>query len=105
MYPAEPGEPLPWQPGHPVSRVRLDPEYTWQHVVFGGVFGLDRGFCLMIGGEDGPVLGYLSHVERRASDWDRQGRPDRLLATGASLRSACSHCVASLSSSAVSTAR
>ena len=26
---------------------------------------------------------HLSDVERRASDWDRQGRPDRLLATGA----------------------
>lgn len=28
---------------------------------------------------------HLSDVERRASDWDRQGRPDRLLATGADL--------------------
>lgn len=41
MYPAEPGEPLPWQPGPAVSGVRLDPKYTWQHVVYGGVFGLD----------------------------------------------------------------
>ena len=41
MYRASAGEPLPWQPGHRVARERLDPPLTWQHLVHGGVFGLD----------------------------------------------------------------
>ncbi|TGN72337.1 hypothetical protein E5083_30060 [Streptomyces bauhiniae] len=31
---------LPWEDGHPVRSLPLDPGYTWQHIVYGGCFAL-----------------------------------------------------------------
>ena len=38
VYEAKADRPLPWEQGHPLQRVRLDPGYAWQHIVYGGVF-------------------------------------------------------------------
>ncbi|MFD8292439.1 DEAD/DEAH box helicase [Streptomyces lavendulae] len=32
--------PLPWQAGHPLRSVALEPGYGWQHVVYGGTYAL-----------------------------------------------------------------
>ncbi|MEU7152255.1 DEAD/DEAH box helicase [Streptomyces sp. NPDC045456] len=32
--------PLPWEEGHPLRSVPLDPGYAWQHVVYGGTYRL-----------------------------------------------------------------
>jgi hypothetical protein len=47
IYAVEPGKPLPWQAGHSVAAVRLEAWQTWQHVVYGGVFGLDLLYARM----------------------------------------------------------
>jgi hypothetical protein len=41
IYRAVAGEPLTWQPGHRIEAERLSPRMTWQHLVYGGIFGLD----------------------------------------------------------------
>ncbi|MEY9956621.1 AAA domain-containing protein [Streptacidiphilus sp. MAP5-52] len=38
VYRARAGAPLPWQDGHELREVRLEPGFAWQHVVYGGVF-------------------------------------------------------------------
>jgi hypothetical protein len=36
------GSLLPWEDGHRLRSVRLKPDQVWRHVVYGGVFSLDR---------------------------------------------------------------
>jgi hypothetical protein len=31
---------LPWEDGHPVRSLPLDPGFVWQHIVYGGCFAL-----------------------------------------------------------------
>ncbi|MFI9724631.1 DEAD/DEAH box helicase [Streptomyces sp. NPDC052396] len=33
-------DPLPWEEGHPLRSVPLEPGYAWQHVVYGGAYRL-----------------------------------------------------------------
>ncbi|GAA0441843.1 DNA helicase [Acrocarpospora corrugata] len=42
VFSVTPGEPLPWEEGHPLKRRRLNPDRTWRHLLFGGVFELTR---------------------------------------------------------------
>src|ERR1700730_524968 len=37
-----PGEPAPWEPGHPLTDTAVKPGMVWRHVVYGGVFQLSR---------------------------------------------------------------
>lgn len=41
-YEPRPGQPLPWQDGHPLGRQQLPDDRVWRHTVYGGVFELDR---------------------------------------------------------------
>ncbi|MFD8081947.1 DEAD/DEAH box helicase [Kitasatospora sp. NPDC059722] len=54
VYEVSPDRPLPWQDGHPLRRLPLEPGFTWQHVVYGGVFPLSavRDALLEVFGED-----------------------------------------------------
>jgi tetratricopeptide (TPR) repeat protein len=38
----ERSSPLPWEDGHRLRRVKLEQDQVWRHVVYGGVFSLDR---------------------------------------------------------------
>ncbi|MFD0656784.1 DEAD/DEAH box helicase [Thermocatellispora tengchongensis] len=38
----EPGGLLPWEPGHPLQHRRIKPTMTWRHILYGGIFQLDR---------------------------------------------------------------
>jgi hypothetical protein len=42
VYRVTAGAPLPWEAGHDLQNIRLDPRMTWRHTVYGGVFSLDR---------------------------------------------------------------
>ncbi|MEV8534655.1 DEAD/DEAH box helicase [Streptomyces sp. NPDC051211] len=55
VYAAEPGQPMPWEPGHPLRTVPLEPGYGWQHVVYGGAYTLSavRDTLLHVFGESG----------------------------------------------------
>ncbi|MCX5199269.1 ATP-binding protein [Streptomyces sp. NBC_00249] len=55
VYAAVPGEPAPWEAGHPLRSVPLEPGYGWQHVVYGGAFALSavRDTLLDVFGESG----------------------------------------------------
>lgn len=41
-YAVDPDGPAPWEPGHPLRRVRLPPGRVWRYSLYGGVFSLDR---------------------------------------------------------------
>ncbi|WP_433259616.1 DEAD/DEAH box helicase (plasmid) [Streptosporangium sp. CA-135522] len=43
----EPGEPLPWQPGHPLRRRRIKTTMAWRHILYGGLFSLERMRALL----------------------------------------------------------
>jgi hypothetical protein len=47
VYPVRSAEPLPWEAGHPLRRVTRKPRLTWRHVVYGGVYSLDRVHALL----------------------------------------------------------
>ncbi|MGR4880577.1 DEAD/DEAH box helicase [Streptomyces sp. LARHCF249] len=55
VYAAEPDRPLPWEAGHPLRAVPLEPGYGWQHVVYGGAYALAavRDTLLRVFGESG----------------------------------------------------
>ncbi|MFJ8164294.1 DEAD/DEAH box helicase [Streptomyces sp. NPDC096136] len=55
VYPVEGDGPLPWDAGHPLRAVPLDPGYAWQHVVYGGAYALSavRDTLLRVFGESG----------------------------------------------------
>ncbi|WP_344396337.1 hypothetical protein [Streptomyces vastus] len=40
VYPVTVDGPLPWEAGHPLRSVPLEPGYAWQHVVYGGAYAL-----------------------------------------------------------------
>ncbi|MFI8105459.1 DEAD/DEAH box helicase [Streptomyces sp. NPDC086023] len=40
VYAVEAGRPAPWEAGHPLRSVPLEPGYGWQHVVYGGTYEL-----------------------------------------------------------------
>ncbi|WP_327308717.1 hypothetical protein OG730_38890 [Streptomyces sp. NBC_01298] len=40
VYAAEPDGPMPWEAGHPLRSVPVEPGYGWQHVVYGGAYAL-----------------------------------------------------------------
>ncbi|MER7213077.1 AAA domain-containing protein [Streptosporangium sp. NPDC000239] len=42
VFHVKPGEPLPWHPDHPLRRRRIKPTMAWRHILYGGVFPLDR---------------------------------------------------------------
>ncbi|MFE3559410.1 DEAD/DEAH box helicase [Streptomyces sp. NPDC059193] len=46
-------QPMPWEDGHPLRSVRLEPGYGWQHVVYGGTYALSavRDTLLRVFGE------------------------------------------------------
>lgn len=48
------GEPPPWDPAHPLARLRPSAGMVWQHTVYGGIFGLERLRDVVVGvfGED-----------------------------------------------------
>lgn len=39
---ADGSSPLPWEEGHRIRAVKLEQRQAWRHVVYGGVFSLDR---------------------------------------------------------------
>ncbi|MBC3843277.1 hypothetical protein GXW82_32910 [Streptacidiphilus sp. 4-A2] len=49
VYEARSDRPLPWEEGHPLRRVRLDPGYVWQHVVYGGVYEFAKVRDVLVG--------------------------------------------------------
>ncbi|RPF43594.1 AAA domain-containing protein [Streptomyces sp. Ag109_G2-6] len=55
VYPLEADGPLPWEAGHPLRSVPLEPGYDWQHVVYGGTYALAavRDTLLRVFGESG----------------------------------------------------
>jgi hypothetical protein len=44
VYQVKAGEPLPWQPGHELARVRRGKDQAWRHVVYVGVYSLESVF-------------------------------------------------------------
>ncbi|MEU7227888.1 DEAD/DEAH box helicase [Streptomyces chrestomyceticus] len=40
VHPVTADGPLPWEEGHPLRSVPLNPGYAWQHVVYGGAYRL-----------------------------------------------------------------
>ncbi|MGK5529521.1 DEAD/DEAH box helicase, partial [Streptomyces sp. URMC 129] len=42
VYAVAPGRALPWEAGHELGSVPLRPGHVWQHVVYGGVYSLER---------------------------------------------------------------
>ncbi|WP_431910706.1 AAA domain-containing protein [Micromonospora carbonacea] len=44
VFAALPGQPLPWETGHELSRWKLRPNQTWRHVVYLGIYRLDELF-------------------------------------------------------------
>lgn len=55
VYAAEPDRPMPWEAGHPLRSVPIEPGYGWQHVVYGGAYALAavRDTLLHVFGESG----------------------------------------------------
>ncbi|MEW2417538.1 DEAD/DEAH box helicase [Streptomyces sp. NPDC046866] len=55
VYRVEPGRPVPWEAGHPLRSIPLEPGYGWQHVVYGGAYALSavRDTLLDVFGESG----------------------------------------------------
>jgi AAA domain len=49
-----PGEPMPWEPGSPLSRLPVRQDQVWRHEVFGGVYDLRqvRDALISLYGED-----------------------------------------------------
>ncbi|MEV0115300.1 AAA domain-containing protein [Streptomyces sp. NPDC050844] len=54
VYAVAEDEPLPWEDGHPLRSVRLEPGFVWQHVVYGGTYALRtvRDVVLQVFGEN-----------------------------------------------------
>ncbi|MFV2115775.1 AAA domain-containing protein [Micromonospora sp. LOL_025] len=44
VYAVHPGQPLPWEKGHELSRRKLRPNQAWRHVVYLGIYRLDELF-------------------------------------------------------------
>lgn len=44
VFDVAPGEPLPWDAGHPVRRQRLTKNQTWRHIVYVGTYPLESVF-------------------------------------------------------------
>ncbi len=42
VYEIDPGGPLPWEDGHPLSRVPAGRDRVWRHTVYCGVYSLDQ---------------------------------------------------------------
>lgn len=63
VYAAEADRPMPWEAGHALRSVPVEPGYGWQHVVYGGTYPLSavRDTLLDVFGE---------------SDEDHDGRMD-----------------------------
>ncbi|WP_251056306.1 DEAD/DEAH box helicase [Streptomyces sp. ISL-94] len=53
VYAAAQDRPMPWEAGHPLRSVPLEPGYGWQHVVYGGTYALSavRDTLLRVFGE------------------------------------------------------
>ncbi|MFJ4781310.1 DEAD/DEAH box helicase [Streptomyces sp. NPDC088762] len=53
VYAAALDQPMPWEAGHPLRSVPLEPGYGWQHVVYGGTYALSavRDTLLRVFGE------------------------------------------------------
>ncbi|WP_460889043.1 DEAD/DEAH box helicase family protein, partial [Promicromonospora xylanilytica] len=54
-YDVAPAGPTPWEPGHELRLVDLDPDKVWRYTLYGGVFSLDRLYRTLADafGEDG----------------------------------------------------
>ncbi|MFI9643982.1 AAA domain-containing protein [Micromonospora sp. NPDC051925] len=44
VFAVHPGQPLPWEAGHELSRRKLRPNQAWRHVVYLGIYRLDALF-------------------------------------------------------------
>jgi hypothetical protein len=55
-YQIRPGQPLPWQDGHPLRRKSPGKDRVWRYTVYGGVFALDRLHSVLeqVFGDSGP---------------------------------------------------
>jgi hypothetical protein len=49
VFAVHPGQPLPWETGHELSRRKLRPNQTWRHVVYLGIYRLDKLFEVLSG--------------------------------------------------------
>ncbi|MBO4161708.1 ATP-binding domain-containing protein [Micromonospora sp. MMS20-R2-23] len=47
VFAVQPGQPLPWEAGHELSRWKLRPNQTWRHVVYLGIHRLDELFGVL----------------------------------------------------------
>ena len=47
VFAAEHGRPLPWEPAHELADRRLKPHQAWQHIVYLGVYQLDKATGLL----------------------------------------------------------
>ncbi|MEU9207785.1 hypothetical protein AB0D27_07475 [Streptomyces sp. NPDC048415] len=53
VYPVAADDPLPWEAGHALRTVPLEPGFVWQHVIYGGAYQLCavRDILLAVFGE------------------------------------------------------
>ncbi|MCH6161570.1 DEAD/DEAH box helicase [Streptomyces marispadix] len=42
MFPVWANQPLPWEPGSAISRMRFNEKRAWQHTVYAGIFSIDK---------------------------------------------------------------
>ena len=47
VFDVAPGEPLPWNPGHPVQATRLTKDQAWRHTVYVGLYPRERVFAAL----------------------------------------------------------
>ncbi|SNT48788.1 AAA domain-containing protein [Streptosporangium subroseum] len=47
VFSIEPGQPLPWQVGHPLRNRQLKPNLAWRHILYGGIFSLQKSRDLL----------------------------------------------------------
>ncbi|MBB5628893.1 DEAD/DEAH box helicase [Sphaerisporangium krabiense] len=47
VFDVEPGARLPWEAGHELRKRPIKPTMAWRHIVYGGIFGLDKVRDLM----------------------------------------------------------
>jgi hypothetical protein len=55
VFEIEPGQPLPWEAGHPLRRQRLTEHQTWRHIVYVGVFAREKVFEALKGVFDAEI--------------------------------------------------
>jgi hypothetical protein len=64
VFDVAPGEPLPWDPGHPVQAARLSKDQAWRHTVYVGLYPREAVFSALT--RTGQLRGAPLGAERPA---------------------------------------